>query len=58
MIAPPAVIFTVPLVTDIVCAVPGVSVIPPIEVMLKVLPSTSVSKVNGNKVTVPSSDTV
>ena len=58
MIAPPAVIFTVPLVTDIVCAVPGVNVVPLIEAIDKVPPSLSLSPVNGNKVTVPSSATV
>ena len=49
--------FTVPLVTAITCAVP-VNVVPLMLVMLKILPSTSVSKLNGVNVTVPSSATV
>ena len=58
VITPAAVTFTVPLVTAITCAMPGVKVVPLMLVMLKASPSTSLSPVNGVKVTVPSSATV
>ncbi|MNY82180.1 hypothetical protein D3C86_2241380 [compost metagenome] len=57
VITPAAEIFTVPLVTGIVCA-PPVRVVPPIDVILNVSPSRSESNANGFKVTVASSATV
>ncbi|MNY77544.1 hypothetical protein D3C86_2174880 [compost metagenome] len=58
LITPAAVIFTVPLLTAITWAVPGVRAVPPIETMVKVSPSGSLSKASGFRVTVASSATV
>ena len=58
VITPVALTLTVPLVTGITCAVPGVSGTPLMLTTLKVSTSRSVSAVSGVKVTVPSSATV
>ena len=50
VITPVALTFTVPPVTGIACAVPGVKVVPLMLVTVKVSPSRSVSAVSGVKV--------
>ena len=46
---------TVPLVTAILCAVPGVNVVPLIDWIVGVVPSGSLSPVSGNNATAVSS---
>ena len=58
MITPAVSTFTVPFVTAILCAVPGVNVVPAIDCTLKVSPSMSVSLVTRFSAVVPSSATV
>ena len=50
VITPAVLTLTVPLVTAIVCAMPGVKVVPLMLCMLGVVPSISLSPVNGVKV--------
>ena len=50
VISPPALTFTVPFVTGIVCAVPGVKVVPLMLTTLNVPPSESLSNATGFKV--------
>ena len=57
VITPVAEMFTVPLVTAMVCT-PPLKVVPLIEVIVRVSPSTSESNASGVRVTVPSSATV
>ena len=59
VIVPSAATSTVPPVTGMLCAVPGVKVVPLMLVIVKVSTSTSVSAVSGVKVIAePSSATV
>ena len=58
MITPPVEMLTVPFATVITCAIPGVSNVPLIEIMVKVSLSASLSPFNGVKFTGPSSATV
>ena len=58
VITPPASVVTVPFVTAIVCGIPGVNVVPLIEVIVNGSPSGSLSSVNGNNATGVSSSVV